>query len=117
MKRLAFLMLAIAASAAIVSGPPMPPKLKPRLQSPRAAQQHFVAAAVAPVTRTWHLVWDYETPVPNTNIAFDVEAAPTPLGPWSKLATVDAPPFPLTLEPGRQFYRVGAHWATNAPAM
>lgn len=89
----------------LVLGFALPPLPKPRLQSPRGAEQHFVVPQAAPATIKIVLNWSANRPLPDPGVLFDVEAAPSPTGPWTKLA---APPFTLVANQSRQYFRVGA---------
>lgn len=72
--------------------------------------QSRTALVQAMPERRWMLTWEYPTSLPTPGIEFDVEVGPTPEGPWTKFATVSAPPVPIPNEDA--YYRAGAHFVT-----
>lgn len=78
----------------------------PRLMSPKekGVQVNAAMAKVFIAPRHYFLTWDFEWPLPNPYVEFDVERTDD-LRTWVVVATVKQPP--VEIQPG--LYRVGAH--------
>jgi len=70
-------------------------KKKPRLESPRGSEQRTMAMVIASPPKRYALHWEYHLPLPRADTQFDIEAGPTPYGPWKKIGETNQPPFPV----------------------
>lgn len=92
--------------------PPMPPVKKKvqALHSPRG-QEFYLATPMAIVLpeRSFALHWSYRLPLPRPGVMFTVERQRDFQSPWVKVGSTSAPPFAITTELPKAFYRVYSH--------
>lgn len=102
-------MLLVGCASVESQSPPVPsdPPLEKTVKAFSRAQP---ASAIVPAPIVhWVFTWDYPTPMPADNIAFDFEGS-TNLTDWYLIVTTNQPPVPYDSSQWSESFRVGAHW-------